>query len=402
MQAALPSDIPVFASFIAAHFKRYLSRIMPARLITLLLLLLCGCCRLYAQKTLVFAGTFNRYKNKEGIQVLQLDTKTGLLKPLYTLTGILNPSYLALSGNGLFLYACIETRTPGAGSIAAFGIDTASGALHLLNRRKSSGENPVYTTLTKDGRYLFGVNYTEAGIDVFPVEGDGRIGPLLQAVAYTEGSHATERQAGAHTHSLQLSPDQDHIFVPDLGSDIIRSYRFDPGAAQPIVLPTAVQVKAAPGSGPRHFTFHPGGKYAYCIEEISGWVSAYRYTGGRLKPLQHIAAHKDSFEDYNSADIHCSPDGRFLYVSNRGDENNIALFAIRPDGRLRRIGLQPTMGEHPRIFALDEKGHFLIVANQVSGNISVFRRDRHSGKLRHIPQEIPLGNVSCVQIKTYE
>lgn len=221
-------------------------------------------------------------------------------------------------------------------------------------------------------------------------------------MAYTEGSHVTERQAGSHPHCVQLSPAQDRIFIPDLGSDNIRSYRVDLNAKQPIVTGSEALVKATPGSGPRHFTFHPNGRYAYCIEEIAGWISAYRYTGGRLQPLQHIAAHKDSFEDYNSADIHCSPDGRFLYGSNRGDENNIAIYAIRPDGRLCRIGLQATLGEHPRIFALDEKGRFLIVANQVSGTITVFRRDKQTGKLQPVPQKVPLENVSCIQIKTYE
>lgn len=375
---------------------------MFARYLRFFLFLFIGCNALYAQHTLVFAGSFNRDKNKEGITVFRLDTISGRLQRLSVFKGILNPSYLCLSQNGQYLYACTETQTPKAGSIAAFRVDAAKGKLTLLNSRKSSGENPVYIALPQKEKYLYSVNYTEAGIDVFPLAADGRIQPPVQVLAFDKGSGATERQAKAHTHSLQFAPTQDRIFVPDLGSDLIRCYQLDSSATQPIAVQTEEQVKALPATGPRHFTFHPDGQYAYCIEEIAGTVSAYRYKEGKLELLQHIPAHKDSLEEYNSADIHCSPDGRFLYASNRGRENNIAIFAIGEDGKLATIGYQSVLGEHPRIFAIDASGKFLVVANQISGNIVVFKRDRQSGLLHPIGQKVKATNVSCVQIKTYE
>lgn len=375
---------------------------MLTRYLVFIGLILSCCLGVRAQRSLVFAGTFNRDKNKDGILVLELDTSTGLLKPLSAIKGILNPSYLSLSEKGEFLYACTETQTPGAGSILAFKVDPAAGSLTMLSRRKTSGENPVYITLSKNSRYLFSVNYTEGGVDVFPLATDGSMGTAIQTIAYDKGSAVTPRQTKAHPHSVLLAPGEDYIFIPDLGSDLIRSYKLDPDAPKPISEHTSVVCKAPPGSGPRHLTFHPGGKYAYCIEEISGTITAYTYTAGRLVPLQHIAAHKDSLGAYNSADIHLSPDGRFLYASNRGDENNIAVFTVQENGRLRNIGYQPALGVHPRIFALSAGGGFLVVANQISGNVVVFRRDKTSGLLQPVPQEINIENVSCVRIQHYD
>ncbi len=372
---------------------------MIIRLLRLSCLLLYCSIAARAQQTLVFAGTFNRDKNKEGIQVFRLDTSSGLLQPLAVFKGILNPSYLTLSENGLFLYACTETQTPGAGSIAAFKVDPVTGSLSLLNSRSSSGENPVYLTLSKNGRYLFSVNYTEAGADIFPLEGDGSIAPVLQSLTWDEGSKATERQAKAHAHSIHLSPAQDHIFIPDLGSDLIRCYNLDLCAAKPIKEQTQVKRKAPPGSGPRHFVFHPNGKYAYCIEEISGTISAYTYNQGRLSNLQHVSAHKDTLDAYNSADIHVSPDGRFLYASNRGDENNIAIFAVEKKWQAAQHRLPACNGRASPDLCDRCKWQLLIVANQISGNLVVFRRDEQSGLLSPVQQDVKMEHVSCVQIK---
>ena len=375
---------------------------MIIRCLIFIALSLCCCLAVRAQRSLVFAGTFNRDKSKDGIVVLQLDTTTGLLKRLSVIKGILNPSYLSLSEKGHFLYACTETQTPGAGSIMAFKVDPVAGSLSRLSKQRTSGENPVYIALSKNGKYLFSVNYTEGGLDVFPLAADGSMGTAIQTIVYDKGSYITPRQNKAHPHSVNLAPGDDYIFIPDLGSDLIRSYKLDLDVSKPVLEQTAVTCKTPAGSGPRHFTFHPCGKYAYCIEEISGTITAYTYTAGRLAPLQHIDAHKDSLGAYNSADIHLSPDGRFLYASNRGDENNIAVFAVQENGILRNIGYQSVLGVHPRIFAIDVSGNFLIVTNQISGNMIVFKRNRISGLLQPVQQDISIENVSCVQIKYYD
>jgi 6-phosphogluconolactonase len=152
------------------------------------------------------------------------------------------------------------------------------------------------------------------------------------------------------------------------------------------------------GSGPRHFTFHTNGKFAYCIEELTGTISAYKYENGKLDSIQRINTHSEKYKaDFESSDIHISPDGRFLYASNRGNENNIAIFSIQNDGKLKVVGYQPTLGEHPRIFAIDETGRFLIATNAVSGNVFVFKRDIRAGLLKKVGKKLKIKGVSSVQ-----
>jgi len=149
-------------------------------------------------------------------------------------------------------------------------------------------------------------------------------------------------------------------------------------------------------------TFHPNGKFAYCIEELSGSISVYKYENGLLDSIQRIITHPKNYKGFvMSADIHISPDGKFLYASNRGDQNNISIFSIKEDGTLKAIGYQSSLGEHPRIFAIDPSGHFLIVTNMVSGNVFVFKRNKKTGLLTKVGNEVKINNVSCVQIKQY-
>ncbi|MNF28282.1 6-phosphogluconolactonase [compost metagenome] len=199
-----------------------------------------------------------------------------------------------------------------------------------------------------------------------------------------------------------FSPNYDFIFLPDLGADKIRSYQFDSLQKQPLQETPFPFTQAVLGSGPRHFVFHPNGKFAYCVEELTGTVSAYKYSNGKLDSFQRITAHSDEFkEGFNSGDIHVSPDGLFLYVSNRGEENNIAIFSIENDGILKTVGCQSTYGRTPRIFAVDSQGKFIIVANQSTGNVVVFKRDSVTGLLKKCSTNTKVKNASCVQIKEY-
>ena len=190
--------------------------------------------------------------------------------------------------------------------------------------------------------------------------------------------------------------------MPDLDADKIRSYRFDRTKRKPLSENQYPFTQATLGSGPRHFTFHPDGKFAYCVEEITGTISVYAYGNGKLDRIQRINAHTDVFkEGYGSGDIHISPDGHFLYASNRGEENNIAIFSIESNGTLKTVGYQSTFGKTPRIFTIDSAGKFLITANQTSGNVVVFKRNSVTGLLKKSGTEIKVENASCVQIKHY-
>ncbi len=366
------------------------------------LFILCVNFNLYSQNSYVFVGSYNSDKNKEGIYVFQLDTLTGNLNKITTVKNILNPSYLTVSPNGKYVFACTETKTPNAGSVSSFEFKPQNKTLTFINSQKSGGENPVYLSVHKNGKWLVNANYTQGSVSVYPIAARGKINPIVQNFSYLEGSINKERQERSHVHSAVFSPNYDFIFLPDLGADKIRSYRFDYTKKQPLLENQYPFTQATLGSGPRHFTFHPDGKLAYCVEEITGTISVYKYKIGKLDPIQRINAHSDAFkEGFSSGDIHISPDGRFLYASNRGEENNIAIFSIESNGTLKTVGYQSTFGKTPRIFTIDSTGRFLIVANQTSSNVVVFKRNSVTGLLKKSGTEIKVENASCVQIKQY-
>ncbi|WP_228435767.1 lactonase family protein [Chryseobacterium pennipullorum] len=340
------------------------------------MLIALSCLKLYSQDTYVFFGSFNWDKDTEGIYVYQLDTLKGKLSKVSSAGGVLNPSFLALSPNGKYLFACTESKTKNAGSVSSFAFDPGKKTLRFINSQKSGGENPVYLTVHQSGKWLVNGNYTEGSFAVYPLGADGTIQPAVQNFRFSEGSVDPGRQERAHIHAAVFSPESDYLFLPDLGADKIRAYQFESEKSEPAVIAEKPFTATTPGSGPRHFTFHPNGKFAYCIEEMGGAVSAYAYKNGQLNNLQRIYTHSEQYKNnFEGSDIHISPDGRFLYASNRGSENNIAIFSIQNDGTLKTAGYQSTRGKHPRTFALDETGKFMIVTNVVSGDAFVFRRD---------------------------
>jgi 6-phosphogluconolactonase len=355
---------------------------------------------IFSQNTYVFLGSYNRDKTAESIQVYQLDTINGELTKVTSAKNTINPSYLTVSPNGKYLYACTDTRTPNAGSVSSFEFSPENKTLTFLNKQSSGGENPVYLSVHKSGKWLVNGNYSEGSVSVHPLLENGQIDSLAQNFQYTDGSINKERQTKSHVHSTVFSPQNDYLFMPDLGADKIRCYRFDEKQKQPLIETKVPYTKTDLEAGPRHFTFHPNEKFGYCIEEMSGSISVYQYKNGTLKQIQRINTHPDSITSgFESSDIHISPDGKFLYASNRGKENNIAIFSIAKNGLLKNIGYQSTLGNHPRVFALDESGKFLIATNVNSGNVVVFKRNSKTGLLDKTGNEVKMENVTCVQIK---
>lgn len=356
--------------------------------------------KLFSQNTYVFLGSYNRDKEAESILVYQLDTINGELTKFTSAKNVINPSYLTLSPNGKYLYACTDTKTPNAGSVSSFEFNPKSKTLTFLNKQSSGGENPVYLSVHKNGKWLVNGNYTEGSVSVHPLLENGSIDSIAQNFQYSDGSVHKERQTRSHVHSTVFSPQNDYLFLPDLGADKIRCYRFDATQKQPLIETKVPFIRTDPEAGPRHFTFHPTQKFGYCIEEMSGTISVYQYENGVLTKIQRISAHPDTITSgFESSDIHISPDGKFLYATNRGKENNIAIFSIDKKGHLKNIGYQSTLGNHPRVFAIDESGKFLIASNVNSGNVVVFKRDSKTGLLKKVGNEIQMENVSCVQIK---
>ncbi|MFH7014575.1 lactonase family protein [Flavobacterium sp. FlaQc-52] len=355
---------------------------------------------LSAQNTYVFLGSYNRDKTAASIMVYQLDTVKGKLTQVASVKNLINPSFLTVSPNGKYVYACTDSKTPNAGSVSSFEFNPQNKTLTFLNKQSSGGENPVYVSVHKSGKWLINGNYTEGSVSVYPLLENGKIDSIAQNFQYQDGSVNKERQTRSHIHSTIFSPQYDYLFLPDLGADKIRCYQFDATQKQPLTATETPFTKTDPESGPRHLAFHPNQKFAYCIEEMSGTISAYGYGNGVLQKIQKVNTHPDTLtEGFESSDIHISPDGKFLYATNRGKENNIAIFTIDEKGLLANIGYQSTLGKHPRIFAIDETGKFLIASNVLTGNVVIFKRNLKTGLLKKTGKEVQLENVSCVQIK---
>lgn len=355
-----------------------------------------------AQHTYAFFGSFNRDKDTEGLYVYELDTLSGKLSKITSFTGILNPSFLTVSPNGKYVFACTESKTKNSGSVSSFEFNPEKKSLTFISKQKSGGENPVYLTVHQNGKWLVNGNYTEGSVSVYPISENGQIQPYVQNFQFSEGSVNPDRQQQAHIHATVFSNDFKYMFLPDLGADKIRAYRFESENSQPLQPADIHFTPTVPGSGPRHLTFHPNGKFAYCIEEMGGAVSVYSYENGKLNNLQRIQTHSEKYkDDSESSDVHVSPDGRFLYASNRGNENNIAIFSILDDGTLKTVGYQSTKGKHPRVFNLDPDGKFLMATNAGTGTVAVFRRNPETGLLKKVGRKIKIKSVSCVEIRRY-
>ena len=353
--------------------------------------------------TYLFIGTYTHSKPSKGIYIYSFNPDNGALTFVSNGENITNPSYITLAPDGCHLYACTETQLPNAGSVSAFGFDSVHGCLTFINKQHSGGENPVYASVDKANKWLVNANYTQGSVSVFPLNDNGSLGIADTVLSYLEGSIDTPRQSRAHVHSVVFSPQQDHLFAPDLGADKIRGYTFDANRKHPLQPADPQFTSTVPGSGPRHFIFHPNGRLAYCTEELSGTISAYSYDDEKLQRIQRLASYAAKQEWYAGSDIHISPDGLFLYASNREEEHSISIFSIdTTSGLLTLIGHQKTGGKHPRMFTIDPTGNYLLVANLFSNNIVVFKRDQKTGLLARTHNTIKVPQPSCLQMRTYD
>lgn len=351
--------------------------------------------------TYLFTGTYTDGKPDKGIYIYKFNYKTGELTLSSTSQNLVNPSFLNISTDGKNLYACTDTKLPRHGSVTAFTIDSLNGNISFINKQSSEGENPVYVAVHKSNKFVVTGNYSGGNVTVFSTNTDGSLDAAAQTIQFSDSSINKERQEKSHIHSTIFSPKHDYLYLPDLGADKIRTFSFDEENRKPLIEIDGFTVRSTLGSGPRHLTFHPTKNFAYCIEELSGMVSAYMFTKGKLNPIQQIFSNSTKREIYSSADIHISPDGRFLYTSNR-EENTISTFSIATNGKLKLLYHTPTFGEVPRSFTLDPSGKYLLVANQKTGNIIVFRRNIKNGSLSKVGNETAVPNPSSLQMRVYK
>ncbi|HEA22955.1 hypothetical protein LCGC14_1480310 [marine sediment metagenome] len=331
-------------------------------------------------------GTYTEPGKSEGIYVYKFNGDTGEYSYRAEATGIKNPSYLTVSKDGKRVYAVSEVGG-GEGSVIAFSFDPVSGKLDFLNRASSGGDGPCYVSVDDKNKFVFVANYGGGSLSAVPVNADGSVGSDIQSIQY-EGSSILKNQERPHVHSTVLSPDNKYLYVADLGTDKLNIYNVDFTTSSPLTPEDPPFVKIEAGNGPRHFTFHPNGKFAYLIQEMTGNVTVFNYHDGKLLPKQSVTLSPQGYKGrIDAADIHISPDGNFLYGSLRGDIDEIVIYAINKKGELTYSGRQSSLGKNPRNFAIDPTGNFLLVGNGGSDEIVIFKRNKQTGLL------IPTGNT---------
>jgi len=343
-------------------------------------------------KYLVFVGTYTTKTESKGIYAYEFDADTGKLTPKGVAAETPDPSWVAVHPSGKFLYAANEAGK--TSTVSAFAIDVKTGKLTLLNQLPSLGEDPCYLSFDKTGKYVLVANYSSGTVAVFPILADGRLG---EHTALVKDQGATgpdkERQEGPHAHWIETPPDNRFALVADLGLDEVLVYKFD--AASGTLTPNEpafARLKA--GSGPRHVAFHPKGKFVFVVSELTSTATSFAYDAkkGTLKEIGTVSTLPPGFSGRNDvAEAAVYPNGKFLYVSNRGNES-LAILSIDPaKGTLGPVGGIPTGGKEPRHFAIDPSGKYLLAENQLSNNIVVFKIDLATGGLTPTGQvvEVP-------------
>jgi 6-phosphogluconolactonase len=349
----------------------------------------------------VFIGTYTDGKSK-GIYRCELDLKSGKLSTPELAATLKSPSFLGIHPTHRFLYAVNESGNgKNTGSVSALALDPKSGTLTLLNQQTAGGDGPCHINVDKAGKNALIANYGGGSAAVLPIGADGKLAHIVSFVQHKGSSVDKSRQEAPHAHSINLDKANRFAFVADLGLDKVMIYRFDPdkGTITPNDPP---DVMLAPGSGPRHFAFHPDGKTAYVNGEMAMTITACDYdadkgmltAGQTLSTLPEGANRKGA----STAEVVVHPSGKFVYVSNRG-HNTIAIFAI--DGKTRKLTAVGHQGENiktPRNFAIDPTGTFMIVANQDGNSLVMFRINQKTGELQPTGTMVDVPAPVCVRM----
>lgn len=343
-----------------------------------------------------YVGTFTS-EGGEGILRCGLNSETGEIQVQETFKGIDNPAFLKISEKKSYLIAGLtpaKNVDSARGYVSAFKIEEG-GKLKFVNKQFSHGNEPCHVDISRDGNWVAAANYGSGTLALFPVSGEGKIQPASTVIVNQGSGPDLSRQAGPHAHSIKFSPFTNEVFSADLGTDQLDIFRLENGR---LVQNDQKFVKMDAGAGPRHFEFHPSGKFIYVINELNSTVTLLVNEAGIwVKKQNYRTVPNDFAEKSYCADIHISKDGRFLYGSNRG-HNSIVVFSVNPvSGELKTIGFVPVEGNWPRNFGISPDGEYLLVANQRSANITVFRINQQTGMPEFTGKQLKTGSPVCIE-----
>lgn len=347
-----------------------------------------------AQKNILnlIVGTYTNSCQSKGIYVYEFNTKKAQIRLKKRSDSLVNPSYLALSKDNKFLYAVNENGLES--TVSSFGFDSESGAMTAINKVDAQGADPCY--IINDADNVITANYSGGNISVFGKNEDGSLTEAKQVVQHYGKGINKERQESSHVHMVYFSPDKKYVLSNDLGTDKIYVYNYNPTAPKEVLtLKDSVSVKE--GSGPRHLTFSKNGKFVYLLQELDGSLTSFSYDDGKLTPVfETTILEKDYKGTFSAADIHVSPNGKFLYATNRGEANNITVFKIKKKGKLQLKEQVSTLGKGPRNFVIDPTGKFLLVAHQFTNNVIFFKIHKKKGTLKDTGIQFDLCSPVCL------
>lgn len=329
---------------------------------------------------LFLLGTYTK-SPEQGIHLMAFHPNEGNIKTISTAAAVENPSFVIANEAQDLVYSVEENGGEEGGKITAFSLK--DGKLEKLNSVKAAAKSPCYITLDPSESFAVTANYSSGDFSVIPIAENGQVKPVTQVVAHQGSSVITNRQKEPHVHAAIFHPNDGNLFIADLGTDEVVVYEFDSSLEKPVKTEPIFRLKVAPGAGPRHMVFNSTGDKLYLIHEISAEIGVYSYEQGELK---HQATHpltEEGFEGkVGAAEVRLSPDGKFLYASNRGEANEIIVFKIEGDGDLTHVQTVSSMGKAPRNFNITNDGKYLLTGNQNSNTIITFERDLESGELK--------------------
>lgn len=356
-----------------------------------------------SKEMLLYVGTYTQ-KGSKGIYVYKFNQETGALSKFYTVKDVVEPSYLTIDQSRKYLYAVNETEEyegKKSGAVSAFAIDQKTGDLTFLNKVPSLGGAPCFIIVSENEKFVLVANYLGGNVSVFPVESDGKIATSIDLQQNTGTGPNKDRQEAAHAHSINLDAKNRFAYLCDLGVDKVFIYEFDAKNGKLKPNPAQEFYQTKPGAGPRHFTFQENGKFAFLICELAGTISSLAFDSekGTLKEIQTVSTLPANFKGANTcADIHISPDGKFLYGSNRGHDSLVVYGIDEKTGRLNYVEHTSTGGKTPRNFTISPNGKFLLAANQNSDSIIVFSIDGKSGKLTQTANKVNVSMPVCLKL----